>query len=138
MGSFSLIILHEKRMPRQNKIILIVDDDSADRELLREILKEEFKTRTVSSGYQAIQLLEKENIDAVITNLMMPEMDGSELIIQIKDKSPDVPVVLVSGSFGDLAQKKKYEAYADFCIAKPIDPNVLISTVQSIINDSGE
>lgn len=123
-------------MKKRGKIILVVDNDQIDLELTREILKEEFDTFTATSGDEALQLLKDQSFDLVITNLMMPKMDGFELLTIIKKKYPKIRVILVSATFGEPPEKKSYEKHADACLEKPLDINKLINTVKRLFGES--
>jgi DNA-binding NtrC family response regulator len=78
--------------------ILIVDDNPNMSSLLAEMLEIfEFNSRRAGNGQEALDILNKDNFSMVITDLRMPEMSGSELLKSIKEKYPNLPVVVISG-----------------------------------------
>ncbi len=77
--------------------ILIVDDDELVLESLRLVLREAgYKVKSTSSPEKALAVLEKENVDLVITDLKMPTMSGIELLERIKQRKPDCPVIMIT------------------------------------------
>ena len=77
--------------------ILIVDDDAAVREILVDLLSENYECNTASTAEQAIQYLEIENYDAVLTDLAMPGLTGVEILKRLKLKDLRTPVIIISG-----------------------------------------
>jgi two-component system NtrC family response regulator len=78
--------------------ILIVDDNPNMSSLLSEMLEIfDFSSKRAGNGQEALEILDKESFSMVITDLRMPEMSGSELLRNIKEKYPDLPVVVISG-----------------------------------------
>lgn len=81
--------------------ILVVDDNPLDRKLISALLqrKSNWSVEAVNDGQQAIDCLESQNVDLVVTDLQMPVMDGLSLVKQIRERFTSVPVVLVT-AFG--------------------------------------
>ncbi|MBD3381496.1 MAG: response regulator [candidate division Zixibacteria bacterium] len=78
--------------------ILIVDDNPNMSSLLSEMLEIfDFSSQRAGNGQEALDILTKEKFSMVITDLRMPEMSGSELLRNIKQNYPDLPVVVISG-----------------------------------------
>ena len=89
-------------MPRAR--VLAVDDQRYFRELMDSMLSEEgYEVRTVSGGAEALHALEREHFDIVVTDVMMPEMDGTELIERIKQGDEQ--------AFMALVDRYKHKAY---------------------------
>ncbi|MCJ8321929.1 MAG: transporter substrate-binding domain-containing protein [Colwellia sp.] len=81
-----------------NETILIVDDELALRKLATELLQREGYNILVSdSGESALITLEKKHVDLVLTDVLMPRIDGYQLAVKIKEKYPDMKIKLVSG-----------------------------------------
>jgi len=77
--------------------ILVVDDEKNYLVVLSAFLTEEgYETLTAEEGQQALEILEGADIDLVLTDMKMPSMDGIELLRRIKEKSPDLPVVVMT------------------------------------------
>jgi len=81
------------------KKILIVDDESSVRLMMIQILKsEEYQIDVAENGRQAIDLIGKKSYDLIVTDYCMPEMDGLKLMMAIKARYPDLPVLFVTGT----------------------------------------
>jgi two-component system response regulator HydG len=108
------------------KHILAVDDDTAIVELLKARLnKRGFEVLTAPSGEEALDLLEEEDVDAVITDLNMPGMSGIELCERLVEIRPSVPVLVIT-SFGSLETAvAAIRAGAYDFITKPFEMEVL-------------
>jgi DNA-binding NtrC family response regulator len=78
--------------------VLIVDDNPNMSALLSDMLDVfDFNSKQALGGNQALQMLASDKFSMVITDLRMPEMSGSQLLKSIKEKYPDMPVVVISG-----------------------------------------
>ena len=79
------------------KKILVADDEMSIRLLYSEELKEEgYDVVTASNGKEALEIVSREPLDLVILDIKMPEMSGIEVLRQIKEKFPNLPVLLSS------------------------------------------
>jgi two-component system, response regulator, stage 0 sporulation protein F len=86
------------------KKILVADDEMSIRLLYSEELKEEgYEVYMASNGREALEVVERIPLDLVILDIKMPEMDGIEALRQIKEKRPDLPVIL-STAYGEYRQ----------------------------------
>ncbi len=116
------------------KKILIVDDDNVIRHSLCEILRHNsFMPIDVSGGWQAIEFLKRETVDAVILDLKMPDIDGMETLQELKKINQDVPIIIIT-AYGDVdiaVEAIKLGAY-DF-ILKPPKFDRLIFTLKMAI-----
>ena len=78
--------------------ILVVDDEPVVRELTVEILKRSgYKPHGVSSAKHALELLDNEPFDLVVSDVVMPEMTGVEFLYALRARLPDLPVLLMTG-----------------------------------------
>ena len=78
--------------------ILIVDDEKNYLTILSAVLEEEgFEVLTALGGQEALEIYKTSDLDLVVTDMKMPEMDGIELLENIKQLDPDLPVMMMSG-----------------------------------------
>ena len=81
--------------------IMLVEDDEIGRFAFRSLLDGAgCQVVDVDNGFEAVRMLQQDHFDLVITDVFMPEMDGVELIREIRDSYPDMKVLAVSGGGG--------------------------------------
>ncbi|WP_223644244.1 response regulator [Corallococcus sp. EGB] len=96
--------------------VLLVEDDGDSRELLAELLEDDFEVTTASDGEAGLRAFEDTHPDVVVTDESLPGMNGTALAQQVKEREPNARVVLVSG----YAQVEGAD-YCDAVLRKPID-----------------
>jgi CheY-like chemotaxis protein len=106
--------------------ILIVDDEEAIRELLVKFFKPSGNpVSCAANGFEALRILEKQDFDLVITDVLMPEMDGIELIPRIRKRRPQAYILAMSGGghsfMGDYCVKLAASLGAHAVIMKPFN-----------------
>ncbi len=102
--------------------ILIVDDEKNYTTILSVVLEEEgYETLTANSGQEALDLLRNVEVDVVLTDMKMPAMDGIELLEQVKNKDPDLPVIMMTahGTVEKAVEAMQKGAYS--YLLKPFD-----------------
>ena len=119
------------------KRILLVDDNRLDRRLIMHLLKQNFQNRIsideASDGMIAFEMITNTNYDLIITDLIMPKIEGMELIKKIRNKTPFLPVIAVSGSNPYyLVMAKKMGTYSAF--TKPLNSYKFLSSVKSVFD----
>lgn len=111
--------------------ILVVDDDVDTRESLRMILQQVYKVYTAANGQEALQCLQKENIDLVTLDLQMPQFSGVEVLREIRKlrPNPDLEIIIITGH-GTLENAQEIIQYGVMnFICKPFEVTEIISTV---------
>lgn len=118
--------------------ILIVDDDPHIRELLHVILaKEGFSIVEAADGEVAISLLEKNKMDLIILDIMMPIMDGWAFCHEVRTYYTDTLPILMLTAKGEITQKVKgFDLGADDYLVKPFAPAELIVRVKALLKRS--
>ena len=113
--------------------ILIVDDDVELTELLKEFLSNfKYNLEIYHHPIEALKFLEEKNCDMVLLDIMLPEMDGLQVLRSIREHS-EVPVMMLTAK-GDVADKiVGLELGADDYLAKPFEPKELLARIQSIL-----
>ncbi|CUU08361.1 Signal transduction histidine kinase, nitrogen specific [Candidatus Kryptobacter tengchongensis] len=117
--------------------ILIVDDVSESLELLKEV----FETMghavlTASNGIEALKILEQEKVDAIISDVLMPKMDGFQLCREVKkiEFFKNVPFIFYTANYTDPEDEKfGLSLGADAYLVKPVDIQILINTVEKLL-----
>jgi two-component system response regulator (stage 0 sporulation protein F) len=116
------------------KKILVADDEMAIRLLYSEELKEEgYEVYTAANGREALDIIDKVALDLVILDIKMPEMDGIEALRQIKEKKPNLPVLL-STAYGEYKQDFATWASDDYLV-KSSDLEDLKNAVKRHLKD---
>ena len=115
--------------------VLIVEDDRLIAELERDFLVAagNFETVIAETGTQGMEAVEKENFDAVLLDLMLPEMDGISVCKEIRKKS-NIPIIMVTAKREDVDKIKGLAVGADDYIVKPFSPSELVARVRAHIN----
>jgi CheY-like chemotaxis protein len=116
------------------KKILVADDEMSIRLLYSEELKEEgYDVYLAANGREALEIVEKVPLNLVILDIKMPEMDGIEALRQIKERRPDLPVLL-STAYGEYRQDFATWA-SDEYLVKSSDLDDLKSAVKRYLKD---
>jgi two-component system cell cycle response regulator len=113
--------------------VLVVDDDAAVAEMLsRYLAKERFEVSTALDALQAIAILDSENVDAVVTDLMMPHLDGRELVRRIRanPRTHDIPIILITAYYSDDTVDVVLREGASLYLPKPIDLPMLATMLR--------
>lgn len=111
--------------------ILIVDDDKDIRKLVRIYLENEgFQAVMTETAIEALKVLEKEQIDLILLDVMMPEMDGIEACMKIREER-NMPIIMLSAKSEDMDKIQGLASGADDYLTKPFNPLELIARVKS-------
>jgi len=122
-----------------NKKVLLIEDEDELRENLQEILEiSEFEVFTASNGQEGLEIAEDIEMDAIISDMMMPVMDGITFLknIKLKEKYVYVPVIILTAKIDKIAYRTGMESGADDFLTKPIKANELLSALNSAISNS--
>lgn len=117
--------------------ILIVDDEPSLREILAQIL-EGYHVTTASSGFEAVQMLEDFPFEMVITDLMMPQVDGFTVLVAAKKVNPKTDVLVLTG-YPSLENERRCRALGcTDVLAKPFAVTSIRSRVESCLQRHGQ
>jgi len=124
--------------PGQAPRVLLVDDDTAVRTFAARALENRgHAVRQAGSGDEALQLLESgQAVDIVVTDIVMPGMDGLALAREVRTRWPDLPVVLMTG-YADAVQRSELEAGDMLVLTKPFRLHTLCDSVAERLNHAG-
>ena len=121
--------LLNKALPK----ILIVDDEPANLKVLRQVLQDLYRLSFARSGEAALELLQKEEIDLILLDIMMPDMTGFDVCEKVK-QNPDtarIPVIFVTALKDTIDEEKGFQLGAVDYITKPIVPAIVRARVKT-------
>ena len=117
--------------------ILIVDDNEKIRKLIEIYLKREgFQVFHAEDGEAALEVLDAMKIDLIIVDVMMPKMDGYELVKELRDANYSLPILMVTAKDTYPDKKKGFDLGVDDYMTKPIDMDELILRVNALFRRS--
>ena len=115
-------------------MVLVVEDDPNARKLLTHMLSAAgHKIVETDDGDEAIRLLDAQRFDLVITDLGLPNITGSGIIMHAHAKWPQLPVILITGYLGKTAAQQLLNEYVEY-IPKPLDRDRLLATVDRFVS----
>ena len=114
--------------------ILIVDDESRMRKLLRDFLEREgYQILEASDGIEAMDMFYADkNIDLIILDVMMPRMDGWQVCKEVREHSK-VPIMMLTARAEEQNELKGFELGVDEYVAKPFSPKILVARVGALL-----
>ena len=114
--------------------VLIVEDDKELCELFSTVLvKSGYKTTRAQDGIEALDVLDKEYIDLIISDIMMPNMDGFELIQAIRDAQFSLPVLMITAKESFQDKQQGFLLGIDDYMVKPVNVNEMVLRVGAIL-----
>jgi len=117
-------------LPRENERILVVDDDEFILESLVNIFESEgFRTSFARRGGEALRLLESETYNLILVDVKLPDMTGLELLGRIRDTTPRIRKLVLTGYPDTPSAIEAVNRKADAYLVKPVDPERLIRLV---------
>ena len=115
--------------------ILIVDDEKIMLRIASKILSKEYEILCANSGAEAVEIFRRERPDMVLSDLLMPGMDGYELHRILQEQSAEaVPIIFMTADESDESESRGLEVGAADYIRKPLKPDVLIGRVKNIFD----
>lgn len=114
--------------------ILVVEDDSDLQDLFCKTLRRnEYQPFAANDAQQALNILDREYIDLIISDVMMPGMNGFDFVRQLRESRIDIPVLIITAK-GDIMDKQRgFTVGADDYMVKPIDINEMLFRVNAIL-----
>jgi len=118
-------------MTTVSKKILVVDDEDAIREILKiKLVKLGYDPECAQNGKEALKILAKEKFPLILTDLRMPEIDGIELCIQIKERNPETVIYAFSGHVTEDEFDQLEKMGFDGLLCKPLTFEVLERAIE--------
>ncbi|MDH7552825.1 MAG: response regulator [Spirochaetota bacterium] len=115
------------------RILIVDDEDIVLKSCLRVLQKLDYEIDTAYSGQTALDKLDKKKYDIVVTDLMMPGMDGMQLLEEIKKRYPDVIVIIFTGYATVDTTRQALKAGAFDYIPKPFTPDELRNVIENAV-----
>jgi two-component system, OmpR family, response regulator len=114
-------------------MVLIVDDDAHIRDVVRFALqKEGFRTAEAADGRQALAVAETEKPDLIVLDIMMPELDGTEVCRRVRARSA-MPIIFLSSRDEEIDRVLGLELGGDDYVSKPFSPRELVARVRAVL-----
>jgi diguanylate cyclase (GGDEF)-like protein len=123
-------------MEDKRECILVVDDSQINRDILKGILKNDYRVLEAENGLEALNLLDIEStsVSAILLDIMMPVMDGYDFLAELKKKPySEIPVIIMTGNTDPDTEEKALHAGACDFVLKPYQPMVLLSRLGNAI-----
>jgi DNA-binding response OmpR family regulator len=120
--------------------VLVVEDDPATAKIIQVRLEMEgLKVLVATNGVEGLEILQRETVDLVTTDLMMPAMNGFRLVQEVRDLPPPkgrVPILLISSNHSEQDMVRCLAAGADDYMAKPLSVQVLVERLWRLFERS--
>ncbi len=117
--------------------ILVVEDNLELQELFTVVLQNEgYEVSVANDGIEAFDILEMEHIDLIVTDVMMPRMQGFEMIQELRKMNYNMPILVITAKERLLDKKEGFRVGADDYIVKPIDVNEMVWRVEALLRRS--
>jgi PAS domain S-box-containing protein len=124
--------------PTAGARILLADDNADMRDYLKRLLEVQYHVEAVANGEEAWKVLERQPVDLVLTDVMMPQLDGFGLLARLRQHEAlkHIPVVMLSARAGEEAMLEGVEAGADDYLVKPFSSRELMARINAAIRFS--
>ena len=121
---------------QKNSILIVDDEENMRRVLSRLLIQAGYAVHTAGDAHDAVMIFHRQRIDLVITDLVMPEVDGLSLLVQLKDIEPSVPIIMITayGTVDTAVAAMKKGAY-DY-VLKPFDNDEILYAVKKAISST--
>lgn len=114
--------------------VLVIEDDNDLKELFcRTLKKNHYEVAGAASAEEAMEILDREYIDLIITDVMLPGMDGFELIEELRAGNFNVPVLVITAKSDIIDKRIGFRAGADDYMVKPVDLNEMLLRVEALL-----
>ena len=119
----------------KNRILVAEDDPNILRQIAFNLQSSGYIVETALNGMEAFKKLMADRPDLLITDVMMPEMDGYELVTMLRrdEQLADLPVIMLTARTQDWDMMQGYNSGTDLYLTKPFDPKELINFVRRIL-----
>ena len=129
--------IHPELLRNSKLTMLVVEDNKDMRDYTRSILREYYNVLEASDGEEALRVLKAYPVDFIISDLMMPVMDGVELLHRVRNdfSISHIPFLMLTAKTSDEARLESYKMGTDAYLLKPFDENMLLARIASILEN---
>jgi CheY-like chemotaxis protein len=121
-------------MGTKKRTLLVVDDESDLREILAFTFERKgYAVLQAGNAVEAMELVKKNKIDIIISDIRMPGGDGIQLLEEVKKLNPNIPTMLFVTGFADITFEEAYDKGAEAIFSKPFDTKVLLAAVEKML-----
>ena len=114
--------------------ILVVDDDKNTRLFLKAVLENDgYVVHTANDGIDALELMDKEHIDLVVLDIMMPRMDGYEFTEELRKSNNNLPILMLSAKQLPADKHKGFMVGTDDYMTKPVDDEEMLLRIKALL-----
>ena len=118
--------------------VLIVDDEEAIRDVVSTLLETQgYSCSSVANGREAVERLKKNSLDLVLSDMLMPEMDGLQLLSWLHSHDPEIPIIMVTSRGESCNVEQGFESGCNDYVTKPIDGAELVQIVNGYLMAQG-
>lgn len=125
----------EERLAKKDKTILLIEDNEDLLQLMTRLLNYEYNVITAQNGKEGLEVVENENIDLVVSDVMMPEMDGIEFCKAVKNNFDicHIPIILLTAKNKEEDRVDAYDSGAEGFLTKPFNLSVLHAKIKNLL-----
>ena len=117
------------------RVLLVDDDENVRYTLARVLRKAGYEVVEAEEGGEALECLNKQPVDVVVTDILMPGMEGIETIMKLREQAAALPIIAISGGgrvgLGEYLESAKLLG-ADYTFEKPFDERELIARIEEL------
>lgn len=114
--------------------ILVVEDEINTRKLMVAVLKNNgFEVFCAENGQEALDIMEKQNVELIVLDIMMPKMDGYELVSILRSVGNNIPILMVSAKHEAQDKRKGFRLGIDDYMVKPVDEEEMVLRIHALL-----
>jgi len=126
-------------MQLKDATVLVVDDEHHYREIMTGWFEREgSRVLAADNGVRALELIQKNEVNAIVTDIRMPVMDGTALVKRVKAMGKYTPAAVSISGFSDLAPRDAYDLGIEAQLSKPVERKALVSALRRTLTDREE
>ncbi len=118
---------------KNNKILIAEDDQSISRLIAYKFEKEDYQTKVIEEGDKVLAEIKSANYDALVLDLMLPVLDGMQVLKKIREENTRLPVLVLSAKSQEEDILKGLNAGADEYLTKPFRPDELLLRLKKML-----